>query len=139
MSKRKNDAEDVPAQIVEWQVENPFAAAEQFGEQVRQDAFADVAMGKSIEDARLIARGLAHDEGSQKDRGSRRPLLDDWLDARLKEHPFTNDELFNFISEQGNKLYRDGNKIGVDGQKTLLGRSGFDKRVTQARKRIAPR
>ncbi len=87
------------------------------------------------------AKAILHNERlrgkNREPRGSRQPLLDDWLDARLAERPYTNDQLFNLVPEDGDKLYRDGEMVGIDGKKNLLGRSGFDKRVTEARKRIA--
>lgn len=65
MSKRK-PVDEAPAHIAEWDAANPFDAADAFADRVRQDARADVAMGRPIEDAQLIARGLAVSSGGSK-------------------------------------------------------------------------
>ena len=94
----------------------------------------------------LVARGLAHDEGSRKERGSRWPSLDAWIEAKLRQQPFTNEQLFNLAPEVGDDdcrdfyrdgVYRDGGVIVSETKKKPLGPSGFDKRVTEARERIA--
>ena len=142
MSKRK-PIDEAPAHIAEWTAANPFAAADEFADRVREDARADVAMGRPIEDAQLIARGLAHDEGSQKDRGSRWPSLDAWIEAKLRQKTFTTDELFDMLpqveDEDCRDFYRDGSVIISESKRKPLGRSGFDKRVTEVRKQILTR
>lgn len=58
-----------PPHLAEFNAENPFAAADEFVDQVRQDARADVAVGKPIKDAALIARGF--DEHDKSNRGGK--------------------------------------------------------------------
>lgn len=65
MSKKK--PEPVPDHVSAWNtIENQFAAAKEFGKQVTEDAAADIAIGRPIEDARLIAAGLAVSSGGSK-------------------------------------------------------------------------
>lgn len=73
-------------------------------------------------------------QASQKQpRGSRRPLLDQWLREKLKLGRPTNDELWGAMPERGD-LYRDDDEVtelSADGTpRKPLRREGFDKRVT---------
>jgi hypothetical protein len=70
-----------------------------------------------------------------KPRGSKHPLLDAWLDAQLRDRPDAmNDWLWGEIPTASSlDLFRDGSEVCV--KDSWLQRAGFDKRVTEARKR----
>ena len=55
-----------PPHIAKFYSENPFAAADEFADQVRQGARADAAMGRQIEDARHVARGIDEEDKAQR-------------------------------------------------------------------------
>lgn len=123
MSKPK-PIDEAPAHIVEWCAANPFAAADEFADRVREDARADVAMGRPIEDAQLIARGLAHREGSQKPRpAARKDDLQEWINKSVAKSPgLSAKERYNNAPEWVQEQVK-------------LGR--FAKRVTEARKKLS--
>ncbi|HRP73189.1 MAG TPA: hypothetical protein PK743_11210 [Luteimonas sp.] len=75
----------------------------------------------------------------KKPRGSRRPLLDEWLRGKLKRGKPTNDELWDALPVRGD-LYRDDDEVTeLRSDETPckpLKRAGFDKRVTAVLKTI---
>jgi hypothetical protein len=77
-------------------------------------------------------------EDRARPRRSRMPALDAWLDET--DLTATNDALFEALPDEamGADLYRDGAhvvEISRDGKEHSITRAGFNKRVTQARKR----
>ena len=140
MVKKKSEPEVVPDHILEWAtMENLLAEVEVFVQQIRDDARADVAMGKPIENALALGRDARRQQGSQIDRGPRWPTLDAWIEAQLQARAWTTDDLFTQVEdEECTDFYRDGDVICL-GSKKPLGLSGFAKRVTEARRRIAER
>lgn len=124
MSKKTNKTETVPDHIRGWAtLENQIATAEEFAQRVRDDAVADVLTGRPIENARLIARGVAHDEASRQPRpATRKDELQSWIDNSVAKCP----ELS--VKERYNNAEKwIQNEVG-------LGR--FARRVAAARKKV---
>lgn len=92
-----------------------------------------------FEDVRpLIDAELSRREGAAKKRGSRSPKLDAWLDGQ--DLTLSNDVLWDALERlhEDDDLYRDADKLieeNARGKMHEMGRAGFDKRVTAARKR----
>src|SRR5438094_540052 len=88
-----------------------------------------------------LVRDEQRQAGTQKSRGgSRMPRLDAWLDEKLAaDGTASNQVLFDGLpGEKGDHLYRkrDGSVWEPTHQ---VSRKGFDKRVTEARKRVKRR
>ncbi len=80
------------------------------------------------------ARDEKRHAGACKPRGSRRPKLDAWLDKQ--DLRATNSKLWAQLpTNEFADVYRDGEVVYEDGRTTPLGRAGFNKRATAARKR----
>jgi len=76
--------------------------------------------------------------GASKSRGSRMPLLDDWIRAQNLDR--SNDELWHSLPEEteGDDLYRDGDKLVElkrNGREHSIQRGGFNKRIADVRKK----
>jgi hypothetical protein len=88
-----------------------------------------------------LRRDAARQAGTRKPRGSRKPLLDAWLDKRLEANPAASSEaLWNALkgADQDGDLYVDGEsliEVNEVGREAVIKRAGFDARLTAARKR----
>lgn len=90
----------------------------------------------------ILGPGGARDAKLQvalgKSRPPRMPKLDAWLLSI--ELALSNDDLFDALPSEdvGDDLYRDGDgvvEVNANGKEYAIGRAGFNKRVTKARKR----
>src|SRR5699024_6344021 len=81
----------------------------------------------------IIDRDTLRQAGAQRPRGSKTPLLDKWLDEQDLSIP--NKALFWQVLPTDNfeGAYRDGNKVCESNHEMRI--EGFNKRVTEARKR----